>query len=142
MSKTYIPAALRRLVRRRADDTCEYCLRPEFIALKTYHVDHVISEKHLGTTEADNLALACPTCNLLKGSDIATYIPALDETVRLYHPRRDVWAEHFKLTPSGLLIAYTHEAMGTVQLLELNHPDTVSIRAVLAEVGELSAWLP
>jgi ABC-type molybdenum transport system ATPase subunit/photorepair protein PhrA len=48
MSKTYIPASLRRLVVERARNCCEYCLIPQEIVLAKHQVDHVIAEKHGG----------------------------------------------------------------------------------------------
>ena len=59
MSRTHIPAELRRSVRLRARDCCEYCLMPESMTLAAHEIDHVIAEKRGGPTDADNLALAC-----------------------------------------------------------------------------------
>jgi len=55
MSRTHIPAELRRSVRMRARDCCEYCLIPESMTLAAHEIDHVIAEKHGGPTDADNL---------------------------------------------------------------------------------------
>ena len=55
MSVTYINAELRRLVLARADGVCEYCLIAEDDTFYGCEVDHIISEKHGGPTEADNL---------------------------------------------------------------------------------------
>lgn len=55
---SYVPTELRRLVAERADHICEYCLIHERDTYAGCQVDHVISEKHGGPTEADNLALA------------------------------------------------------------------------------------
>lgn len=89
MSKTYIPADLRRLVRDRAKDTCEYCLIPEQVTLVPHQVDHVIAEKHGGQTNEANLALACALCNKYKGSDLASVDTVTGEIIRLYQPRCD-----------------------------------------------------
>jgi hypothetical protein len=59
MAQKYVPVALRRLVRARANERCEYCLVPESMALATHWVDHVVAEKHGGLTEEGNLALSC-----------------------------------------------------------------------------------
>ena len=59
MSQTYITIALRRLVRKRARDRCEYCLVPESVTFAPHWIDHIIAEKHGGKTEADNLANSC-----------------------------------------------------------------------------------
>lgn len=56
MSQTHIPAALRRLVRQRARDCCQYCLIPESVTFAPHWIDHIIAEKHRGATEAENLA--------------------------------------------------------------------------------------
>jgi 5-methylcytosine-specific restriction endonuclease McrA len=56
MSVSYIPAALRRLVEERANRRCEYCLLPENVSFYVHEIDHVISEKHGGKTDAANLS--------------------------------------------------------------------------------------
>lgn len=70
MSSAYISAELCQQVAERAYFVCEYCL---IHADDTYfgcQIDHIISEKHGGLTEADNLAYACAFCNRFKGSDV------------------------------------------------------------------------
>lgn len=94
MSTTYIPVALRRRVIARARRICEYCLIHQDDTFTGCHVDHIVSEKHGGLTESENLALACTFCNLYKGSDLGSLVSS-GELVRFYHPRTDVWAEHF-----------------------------------------------
>jgi hypothetical protein len=59
MSETYISAELRRLVAARAEGLCEYCLIHEEDTFFGCEVDHIISEKHGGSTDAGNLAYAC-----------------------------------------------------------------------------------
>jgi hypothetical protein len=46
MSQTYVSAELRRLVRERAHEACEYCLILESAAFAAHQVDHIIAEKH------------------------------------------------------------------------------------------------
>jgi hypothetical protein len=67
MSQTYVPADLRRLVRERAQDRCEYCLIPESATFAAHWIDHIMAEKHSGETKAENLANSCVVCNLRKG---------------------------------------------------------------------------
>jgi hypothetical protein len=97
LSTTYISAELRRLVIARADSLCEYCLIHEEDTFFGCEVDHVISEKHGGPTQADNLAYACLICNRNKGSDIGSILPPLSSGnfVRFFSPRADLWSEHF-----------------------------------------------
>jgi 5-methylcytosine-specific restriction endonuclease McrA len=56
-------AATRELVRRRAGNRCEYCLRPQEHAETTHHIEHIVARQHLGTDDPLNLALACIHCN-------------------------------------------------------------------------------
>jgi hypothetical protein len=133
---TYIPAALRRLVHERASGACEYCLAPEATALFAHEVDHVVAEKHGGTTTEDNLALACAACNLHKGSDIGSIDPVTGGLVPLFHPRRDRWSDAFQLVDARI-VARTAAARATVRLLQLNRPERVAERAVLVAAAIL-----
>jgi 5-methylcytosine-specific restriction endonuclease McrA len=96
VSRTYIPAALRRQVIERAKNCCEYCLIHEDDVSMRHEVDHIIAEKHGGTTTEENLAYACFLCNNNKGSDIAS-LSRSGIVTRLFQPRSDIWAEHFRL---------------------------------------------
>src|SRR4051794_35180663 len=97
MSQTYISAALRRLVRQRSGDRCEYCLIPEAVTFASHWIDHIVAEKHGGKTEADNLANSFVICNQRKGSDLSSVDPESGAIVPLFHPRRDRWSDHFRL---------------------------------------------
>ena len=126
MSETYISAELRRLVRARAKAVCEYCGIAETDTWFGCEVDHIISEKHGGLTEPENLALACVTCNRAKGSDIASLT---DEgaLAALFHPRRQVWAEHF-VCEGPRILGRTAAGRATVRLLKLNAPERLAER--------------
>lgn len=63
---TYISAELRRQVIDRAGGCCEYCLMNTKDRLLPFEIDHIISEKHGGLTDSDNLCLACYRCNGLR----------------------------------------------------------------------------
>jgi 5-methylcytosine-specific restriction endonuclease McrA len=81
-----IEAALRRLVRQRASNRCEYCgLHQDDLPFVMLHVDHVISRQHLGGDEEGNLCLACHSCNFNKGTNIATR--EAGDLVPLFNPR-------------------------------------------------------
>jgi 5-methylcytosine-specific restriction endonuclease McrA len=80
MSVTYIGAELRRRVVARAEGICEYCLIAEDDTFYGCEADHIISEKHGGPTDAENLALACVSCNQSKGSDVGSSTGKLKNT--------------------------------------------------------------
>lgn len=136
MSQTYIPAALRRLVCERANDRCEYCLIPEAVTFAPHWIDHIIAEKHGGKTEESNLANSCVLCNQCKGSVIASIDPETGHLVALFHPRRDQWAEHFRLA-DGRIEPLSPIGRVTVRLLQLNNPDRVEEREQLGLAGLL-----
>src|SRR5438270_10083734 len=102
MSVTYIPADLRRLVVARAEGICEYCLIAEEDTFYGCEADHIISEKHGGSTDADNLAYACMICNQKKGTDVGSIHWETNRLVRLFSPRTDRWADHFRLVGSRI----------------------------------------
>jgi hypothetical protein len=63
-----VTQTVRRLVAERAGHRCEYCLLHEDDAYFPHQVDHIVSRKQGGRSEADNLAFACCRCNAWKGS--------------------------------------------------------------------------
>jgi hypothetical protein len=132
MSRAWISAALRQLVRERASRLCEYCLLHEDDSLHGFQVDHVISEKHQGPTEDHNLCLCCAACNLAKGSDIASLVSS--RIVRLFNPRIDVWSEHFSLD-GPLIRAHTRIGIATLRLLGINSKERVELRSILVQHG-------
>ena len=130
MSFTYIGAELRRLVEYRAEGICEYCLMAEEDTFYGCAVDHIISEKHDGPTQADNLALACVFCNQAKGSDIGSIHWESGEFVRFFNPRSDRWADHFKLVGSRIEPITVIGAV-TARILGFNEMDRLLERQAL-----------
>lgn len=127
----YISSEIRNAVARCANFICEYCLIAEADAYFKFQIEHIISRKHGGTSDQENLALSCVFCNRYKGSDIATVSPETGKLVRLYNPRTDRWREHFRL--NGLTIEpLTEIGEATVRILQMNHEDQILERQVLA----------
>lgn len=124
------PEAVRKLVKSRASGRCKYCLLDQADAGFPHQIDHVISRKHGGTGQPDNLALACYLCNRYKGSDIASIHPATRELVRLFHPRYDHWGEHF-LIAGAAIEPLTDIGAVTAYLLRFNSPARVVERRLL-----------
>ena len=117
-------------VARRAGHRCEYCLIHENDAGFPHQVDHVVSRKHGGTSAFDNLAYACILCNRYKGSDVASINPMTGEAVPLFHPRRDRWADHFRLD-ADFIEPLTDAGSATVRLLRLNAAERLAERRLL-----------
>lgn len=127
-------ATVVRQVYERAGGLCEYCHLPaEFFPL-TFHVDHITPRQHGGSTEFDNLALACLHCNRHKGPNLAGLDPINGELVTLFHPRRDRWTEHFEWLGTDL-VGRTAIGRATVRVLAINAPDFRSVRDSLQREG-------
>jgi hypothetical protein len=126
--------ALRWLVAERARQSCEYCLLHEDDAYFSHQIDHIISRKHGGLSEEDNLAYACLRCNAWKGSDIGSLDYRTGEVVALFHPRRQKWSMHFALR--GFVIEpLTPHGEVTASLLKLNMDKRVAERRLLITRG-------
>ena len=129
--------ALREQVRQRAANRCEYCrLRQEHESSHPFHIEHINPRKHGGTDEAENLALACHQCNLRKGTNLTGRDPDTNEIVRLFDPRRDRWAEHFKFNGCWI-VGLTAVGRTTSWVLQMNSDDRLELRTILMELGEL-----
>ncbi|MEZ4671218.1 MAG: HNH endonuclease signature motif containing protein [Anaerolineae bacterium] len=128
-------ASLRREVIERAGGCCEYCLASSADGALDFAIDHLIAEKHGGTTQLDNLGLSCYWCNSYKGSDISSVDWQLDgAVVALFNPRRQQWNEHFKL--EGLrIVPLTSTGRATAFLLQFNAPERIEERRLLVELG-------
>ncbi len=129
-----ISPELRQSVAERADYLCEYCLIAEEDTYFGCEVDHIISVKHGGATEAENLAYACAFCNRHKGSDIASISQRTGSLVRFYNPRIDRWADHFRL--DGAHIQPTSDIGGvTARILRFNDSEQILEREALGAIG-------
>jgi hypothetical protein len=131
---TYIGATLRRQVVERAGSCCEYCLLSQDDVSFSFHIEHIVAEKHGGETELDNLCLSCPKCNAFKGSDIASADPATGSATFLYHPRCQNWSGHFRLSETWIE-PLTPEGRVTVFLLRLNSSERIAERSLLLKLG-------
>jgi hypothetical protein len=130
----HISAEIRRLVRKRANSVCEYCLISEENSYFRHQLEHIISLKHGGSSQSDNLALACVFCNRNKGSDIASVVPGSTELTRFFNPRIDVWSNHFRLEDSQIL-PLTNIGEATIRILQFNSDDRVLEREILFRGG-------
>jgi hypothetical protein len=128
----YISSEVRQEVAARADFLCEYCLIAEEDTFFGCEVEHIISLKHGGSSELENLAYACAFCNRHKGSDVGS-ISELGEFSRFFNPRVDRWLEHFQLDGS-IIKPLTIIGEVTARILQFNHGDQVLERQALIAV--------
>lgn len=107
----------------------------------SFHVDHIISQKHNGMTILSNLCLSCQICNQAKGTDIAGADPETGLATFLYHPRQQAWGDHFVLV-DGVIEGRTPEGRLTLRLLQFNRRDRVAERAALSALGRYPCSKP
>lgn len=130
----WISHELRQTVAARATLLCEYCLVAEADTFYGCEVDHIISLKHGGSSDADNLAYACAPCNRCKGSDIGSISPT-GEFSRFFNPRTDGWPEHF-LLEQAVIRPLTTVGEVTAHILEFNKSARVHEREEMIRFGK------
>jgi hypothetical protein len=129
-----VSAALRRQVRQRANDRCEYCGIRDGLDIVDHQIDHIISQKHDGASTLDNLALACFWCNNSKGSDVAAYDGEL--LTPFFNPRHSSWDVHFELNfETAAISGKTPIGRVTVKILEMNLEQRLLFRKRLIKAG-------
>ena len=139
MSRTYVPASLREIVARTARRRCGYCLTQELVVGTPMEIEHIVPESLGGCTEEENLWLACSLCNEHKGSRVAGRDPLTGETVALFDPRRQGWAEHLAWSADGTrILGRTPIGRATVVASSLNRPSLVRSRRIWVRAG----WHP
>lgn len=113
----------------RANHRCEYCAAPERVFNFPFEVEHIIPLSLQGSNDYHNLALACRSCNLLKGNRIGRSLDPLDRAIRYFHPRQDSWAEHFRIDPEqGTIVGLTEIGQVTIEGLVMNSPEQSAAR--------------
>jgi len=137
MAHEAIPRQVRRQVRDRAGDRCEYCRHPADFSCAPFVCEHVLPRvRGSGSTPAD-LAWACPACNGHKYAKTHAHDPQTGRLVPLFNPRRQRWSRHFAWGADFLLIeGRTAVGRATVAALHLNYPALVNLRRALCAVGE------
>jgi hypothetical protein len=100
----------------------------------TFHIEHIIPLCRGGRSDLGNLALACPGCNLHKGSRITALDPLTGKSVQLFHPILQEWSDHFRL--GGYQIEGLNSVgRATIEALNLNHPRRQRIREIEEAFG-------
>ncbi len=137
---------LRNIVRRRANERCEYCRLPEMLSGSIFHIDHIFPEKHGGRDVKGNLALSCPWCNFSKSCNLSGIDSITNKIEPLFHPREMNWFDHFAFR-GFRLTGLTPTGRATIQVLQMNSEDHLDIRQALFDahfyrkVKERSTWI-
>jgi hypothetical protein len=117
-------------VAQRAERRCEYCRAPETVFNFRFEVEHILPRVDRGPDELPNLALSCGACNSYKRDFTSALDPESGEVVPLFHPRREIWAEHFFFDDESLeLRGLTPQGRATVVRLKMNDAFQIEARA-------------
>ncbi|MEX2216675.1 MAG: HNH endonuclease signature motif containing protein [Phycisphaeraceae bacterium] len=129
-----ISGQLRAMVVQRAGDRCEYCGLSQIGQEATFHIDHIVPSSSADDDSPQNLALACVSCSLRKGSRQHLVDPQTQALVPIFNPRHDLWSDHFRWN-GPYLVGVTPVGRAVVDGLSLNRPLIVAIRAEERERG-------
>jgi hypothetical protein len=102
----------------------------------TFEIDHIIPQSAGGETALENLCLCCPTCNRHKAARLTAFDPDSGQEVPLFHPRRQIWEEHFAWSEDkARVIGLTAVGRATVEALRMNRPQMVMLRRYWVALG-------
>ncbi len=113
----------------RAGHRCEYCRAPEVLFNFPFEVEHIVPPRRGGADVAENWALSCRSCNVLKSAFLSGIDPESGEEVRLFQPREDAWDDHFRAeVEDGTIVGRTAVGRATVARLGMNREAQRSAR--------------
>ncbi len=119
----------------RAGHRCEYCHAPENIFNMLHEVEHILPSARGGADDEANLALACHACNLYKSDFVIGHDADTQTDTRLFHPRRDIWADHFRVDMATAAITGTTPiGRATVMRLQINRAAQLVARRLWIEL--------
>jgi hypothetical protein len=116
-------------VAQRARRRCEYCRAPEEVFNFPFEVEHLFPQSRGGSDELDNLALSCHACNRFKSDFTTGYDAVTQQETLLFHPRHDVWSEHFRVdTETFQIVGLTPAGRATITRLQMNRHAQMNAR--------------
>ena len=134
----YLSEGLRQQVIERAHGRCEYCQTQQVVVV-SMEIDHIVPESAGGASDSDNLCLACISCNGFKQDFQTAVDPETSAELRLFHPRHDVWSEHFYWSEDSVtLLGHSPEGRATIMRLKMNRPAVCESRRLWVSAG----WHP
>jgi len=127
---------LKRIIELRARGCCEYCLSPVMFSHDPFCIEHIFPMSKGGNWELSNLAFSCQGCNGHKSVHTVGKDTLDDVMVPLFHPRQDLWAEHFEWQNNfQLIVGLTSTGRTTIHRLQLNRPGLQKLRKILVAAG-------
>ncbi len=127
--------SLKKEVRERAKNCCEYCFAQAKYSADIFSIEHIIPISMGGLSELYNLALSCQRCNNHKYIATSAVDPATGSFALLYNPRVDIWVEHFLWSNYYTeIVGISPTGRATVNRLQLNREGLINLRQLLFAV--------
>ena len=82
-------------IRQASKNRCGYCLTPQSLTSYKLEIEHIYPISKGGTSEKENLCLACRHCNLHKAAKVFGFDIVSAKKVKLFNPNLQSWTEHF-----------------------------------------------
>jgi hypothetical protein len=131
-----ISKELEKQVREASKHRCGYCLTPQSLTSHKLEIEHIYPISKGGTSEKENLCLACRHCNLHKSSKIYGFDAVTAKRVRLFNPNRQIWSEHFIWSKDQTqIIGKTAGGRATIYALKMNDDLQTNARKVWKRTG-------
>ena len=136
MARKHIPKKIKDEISKLSKGACEYCKWFKDFSPPGFACEHIIPLFREGTDELENLADSCFACNMPKHTFTTALDPFTNQTVPLFHPRKDNWNDHFNWSNDLLKMeGLTPTGRATILRLKTNREATVNLRRVLIGNG-------
>lgn len=127
---------LEKQVREASKNRCGYCLTPQSLTSHKLEIEHIYPISKGGTSEKENLCLACRHCNLHKSAKILGFDIVTGKRVKLFNPNKQKWSEHFTWNDKKTtLIGKTACGRATIYALKMNDDLQTTARKVWKLTG-------
>jgi hypothetical protein len=127
---------VREAIRQRDQYRCVYCHSPEELSVTLFGSDHIVPLSSGGSSDFDNLCLACATCNRFKATRQEAVDPHTGSVVSLFHPRLQSWTDHFQWNNDDAdILGVTPVGRATIIALRMNRPQLSHLRRLWRRLG-------
>lgn len=123
-------------IREASKNRCGYCLTPQILTSYKLEIEHIHPISKGGTSEIENLCLACRHCNLHKSAKVFGFDVVSARKVKLFNPNLQNWAEHFSWDKEKTsMIGKTPCGRATIFALKMNDELQTNARKVWKLTG-------
>lgn len=123
-------------VRKILKNRCNYCLTPQNLTSYKLEIEHIYPISKGGSSEKENLCLACRHCNQYKSSKIYGFDAVSQKRTRLFNPNQQNWSKHFIWSDDQtMIIGKTSCGRATILALKINDELQITARKIWKMTG-------